>query len=746
MDKRPDPLFCTAIAKCQLPEARLLAKSLKQFYPKSQLVVLLADRLDGYFDPVKEPFSLVELESLKISNLNRFCFQYSQAELTMVIKPYFFLYLFDALSAQKLIFLDPEFQSYEMLESLKELLEKYHLVLPQEFKTQLHLAIESIKLTCSTQSRGLFGLSASIETAAFLEKWKQIEPNSIHEVHDCIQACKKNLMEEGYEKCKNWPYSFDYFSNHSQIKDAHRKIYKSLGDTVEIFQNPFVVDENNSYFIWFKNIPKGKSFGINLVGHLHSEKGMGTGVRSLAASLQDANIPFLSINKEDVLSSNIDRTITDLNDVNSYLINLIHLNADATSWFAENNGIDFFNGYYNIGFWNWELLTFPEQWRRSAEYLHEIWVPSTYTQTSLLNSINAKVRCIPYAISVPKKIPDGITREFFNLPQNKKIFLFAFDFSSIVERKNPKAVIEAFIQAFGDQDDVLLLLKTIHGERYPADLAALYNSTKGNQNIKILDKVLSRSEMYALTKLSDVFVSLHRCEGFGLHIFEAMALEMPVIVTAFSSNMDFTNEDNSFLVDYKLIKIDKDYGPYQAGELWAEPEVDHAARLMRLVYEKPELAAKKARQAAADMQDKLSHKAIGKLIKKAIFELVQNEPIADFFPPYFFKKNASIKTDPALLLENSLSKTANVSHFPMSTPRRWFGNFVIFVKKAIRRLLRPSLDKQTEFNMLLINQLKEFSKKDATQEHELEELQNKLWDLKNRHAAQNEKDLHARQY
>jgi glycosyltransferase involved in cell wall biosynthesis len=130
----------------------------------------------------------------------------------------------------------------------------------------------------------------------------------------------------------------------------------------------------------------------------------------------------------------------------------------------------------------------------------------------------------------------------------------------------------------------------------------------------ILDSFLSKGEVNALISLADCYTSLHRSEGFGLPLAEAMYLKKPVIATAYSGNLDFMNVNNSFLVKYRLSEIKEDIGPYKAGSVWAEPDIEHAAALMRQVYEDRGLGLSIGRRASLDVQSEFSPQEVGKRI------------------------------------------------------------------------------------------------------------------------------------
>jgi glycosyltransferase involved in cell wall biosynthesis len=191
------------------------------------------------------------------------------------------------------------------------------------------------------------------------------------------------------------------------------------------------------------------------------------------------------------------------------------------------------------------------------------------------------------------------------------VFLFAFGVRSILERKNPLGLIEAFRRAFGSGEQVRLVLKTTHGNRQTTE--ALVRAA-GDPRVIVMDRILERREINTLMALSDCYVSLHRSEGFGLTLAEAMALGKPVIATGYSANLDFMRPGNSFLVDCRLVPLEQDYGPYLRGSTWAEPDLDHAADLMRHVHDNPDRVGAVAREGQRDVTTYLAPERIGREI------------------------------------------------------------------------------------------------------------------------------------
>jgi GT2 family glycosyltransferase/glycosyltransferase involved in cell wall biosynthesis len=358
------------------------------------------------------------------------------------------------------------------------------------------------------------------------------------------------------------------------------------------------------------------SLGVNIAGYIASEKGVGEGVRSDIRTMQAAGIPYVLNNFADPGSSNQDITFEHFSFGNPYPTNLMHINADAMPEFARRKGKAYFANHYNIGYWAWELSEFPKEWHASFQYLDEIWVPSNFTLESVSRAAPIPVVRVPHCLT--EELPTlAVDRSHFGLPREPFIFLFIFDFHSYMERKNPAAVIDAFKKAFHKNDDVLLVFKCSRPEFNPAGFRAIRERAQGIP-FQVIDQVLGREEINTLIRLSDCYVSLHRSEGFGLTIAEAMNLEKPVVATAYSGNMDFMTAGNSFPVKYRLVELDQDHGPYKKGNLWAQPDVDHAAQQMRFIYDNRDAAREIGRKARQDVLRQLSPKAVGELVKERL--------------------------------------------------------------------------------------------------------------------------------
>lgn len=358
-----------------------------------------------------------------------------------------------------------------------------------------------------------------------------------------------------------------------------------------------------------------RSLGINIVGHIKGEYGLGEAVRANIRSIEAAQIPYTLKDISVDWHRNLDDTYTDFSDDNPYPINLIQINPAAELYNII--GDEYFRGRYNIGYWAWEMLDMIPGWEPAFDLFDEIWTLSNHCAESI-----AAVSPIPVIKVMPSLVlpQPFINRELLGLPQEKLIFFFMFDFHSTTARKNPQGLIKAFQKAFGKENkNVLLVIKFSNSKYHPEQRTRLNELVEGYSSIKFIDGHLKKEEVNALLYNCDCYVSLHRAEGFGLTMAEAMFYGKPVIATAYSSNIEFMNVGNSFLVKYQLLPNADDYGHFPKGSsIWAEPDIDHAASLMQYVFHNYEQAQQVGARAASEIQSLLSPIAIGKKIKRRL--------------------------------------------------------------------------------------------------------------------------------
>jgi glycosyltransferase involved in cell wall biosynthesis len=231
-----------------------------------------------------------------------------------------------------------------------------------------------------------------------------------------------------------------------------------------------------------------------------------------------------------------------------------------------------------IGYWAWEMPEIPPEWRPAIACVSQIWVPSRFTAAALEPLLPGRVRVVPPPLGLVPPVASACDRAAFGLPSDAVVVLVSFNLASSFVRKNPFAAVAAFRSAFGDRPDRVLMLKVSHPEHAPADFARLTQMARA-PNIHIDTRTLPSDDRHALTACADIVLSLHRGEGFGLVMAEAMLLGKAVIATGWSGNTDFMDDTNAALVGYRLAPARDDRSVYRG--LWAEPDVAEAASLLR---------------------------------------------------------------------------------------------------------------------------------------------------------------------
>lgn len=341
-----------------------------------------------------------------------------------------------------------------------------------------------------------------------------------------------------------------------------------------------------------------KPHGINLIGYAKGQFGIGEDVRMAARACQAAGIDFTiySIAPGQEVEQNDSSAAEFVTNRLPYAVNLICTTGIETALMLARIGPQLFTGHYNIGYWPWELPEWPAAWHHAYELVDEVWASSRYAYQAFQHSAPVPVRHMPMAVTVEQS--EGLSRADFKLPETDFLFVYGFDFLSYPSRKNPFAAIEAFKQAFPEGNEAVgLVIKVMRAEQRPDDWQALQAAMAEDPRIHTLADTLSRGALLDLYRACNAFVSLHRSEGFGRNIAEAMCLEKPVIVTGHSGNMDFTTPATAALVEHRMIPLGADDYPFGEGQHWADPSLEHAASQMARLVNDPGHAARLARNA-----------------------------------------------------------------------------------------------------------------------------------------------------
>ncbi|MEQ8966825.1 MAG: glycosyltransferase [Azospirillaceae bacterium] len=264
----------------------------------------------------------------------------------------------------------------------------------------------------------------------------------------------------------------------------------------------------------------------------------------------------------------------------------------------------------NIGYWAWELETFPAEWRKAERYMSAFLVPSRFTAEALARITAKPVGVVPHPVPSPAAADPSALRREAGIATDAFLVATVFNFTSSFERKNPLAAIEAFRRAFGEEEcsdtgrPARLVVKTANAARYPDQERRLRAAAEGDSRIAVIDAEWPEGRVQALIAASDAYLSLHRSEGYGLTLAEAIVAGVPVVATGWSGNTDFCDPESSFLVPWRLVPVADPHPAYAGldGARWAEAEAEAAASALRRLRDDPETARWMARAA----QDRLN--------------------------------------------------------------------------------------------------------------------------------------------
>lgn len=337
-----------------------------------------------------------------------------------------------------------------------------------------------------------------------------------------------------------------------------------------------------------------RPFGVNLIGYVFGQLGIGEDLRMAARAMLAADIPFTLIDFQpgkDIPQN--DRSLAAYVAVEGeYAINIFCMTALEYGRFYAERGNKQLEGRYNIGYFPWELNRCPDEWEDLVQHVDEVWVSTQHTYNAFFPVTTKPILIMPMAVELGKISNFGTqeqTRQHFGLLPKAKLFCFSFDLNSSIHRKNPEACVEAFLQAFPadkfSKNAVGLVIKIHPPTRHHSVWEKLKQTAAKDERIQIIQVTLSRPDLLALYQCCDCFLSLHRAEGFGRGIAEAMQLGLHVITTGYSGNMDFCDEPYADLVEYTLVKIKKGQYPFGVRQVWANANISHAANLMRAFFD-----------------------------------------------------------------------------------------------------------------------------------------------------------------
>jgi glycosyltransferase involved in cell wall biosynthesis len=360
--------------------------------------------------------------------------------------------------------------------------------------------------------------------------------------------------------------------------------------------------------------------GVNLIADPRSPMSGGVIARGLAGALGSAEIPFDIINLVPGFDAKYEDTSLVHKEVrrSRYDISVVCANPEGFAHLRILLPMEMLTECYVILYSFWELPEFPAEWMDVFGSINEYWAGSRFIQKTVELKSPVPVVLIPPVVQPSSE--RHFSREELSLPTSRFLFLTMADTLSVLERKNPLGVVRAFKKAFSGKDSsVGLVIKLNNPDHLTSpSWQNILDEISECENVYLLRRVLTGDEVTSLISQSDCYVSLHRSEGFGLVPAEAMSLGKPTILTNWSGNTDYMTKDNSIGIDYELVKVGQDYGPYKKDQYWAEPDIDQAAYWMKRIYQEPELARSIGLRGKDTISSEYSTVAISKLIQQRL--------------------------------------------------------------------------------------------------------------------------------
>jgi glycosyltransferase involved in cell wall biosynthesis len=433
-------------------------------------------------------------------------------------------------------------------------------------------------------------------------------------------------------------------------------------------------------------------WGVNVAGFFTSELGLGEAARLLIAGLDASGVPALPVQAQLVppCRQNAEFTYADP-DAAAYPTNIVCMNGDSIPPFAREVGSSFFEGRYTIALWWWEAGEFPAGWEAAFEYVDEVWVASRHIYDAIAPASPVPVVRMTLPVGTPRVA--HYSRARLGMPETGFVFLFVHDYHSTAARKNPVGVIEAFKRAFPPDSGAKLVLKSINAENLPHEHDRVMLAARERSDIVLIDDYVSAGEKNAMIDACDCYVSLHRSEGFGLTVAEAMLLAKPVIATRYGGTLEFTTDENAYLVDWTPVAVGQGAHPYPANGIWADPNIEQAAKLMQEVFADPQAARARGAIGQREVREQHAPSVAGEAMR-ARLRLIHERRVSEGdralnlarMPPIEFPEMAEmIDTVPPV-------EGAGLDGFIKRGVRRRLGS-----------LMRPLLGRQRAINWRLVD-------------------------------------------
>lgn len=360
-------------------------------------------------------------------------------------------------------------------------------------------------------------------------------------------------------------------------------------------------------------------YGVNVVGFPQGALGLGEDARMAARAFEELSVPVVLINAPMAGPAKRDHSADRLlSEHLRYGVSLFCLPPPEMVRLALEGGRCIIeSNTYRIGAWPWELPHWPQAFGKVDRFVDEIWAQSRFVESVYSRLGRTPVHHMPMVVDIPKAVDPE--RKRFGLDQSKFLFYLMFDGNSWLSRKNPVAGVQAFQKAFGaDSEPVGLVVKAMNVRDSDAAWQMVCKMASEDSRIQIISEHFSRQDSIDFMTACDAYISLHRSEGFGRVIAEAMSLGQPVVVTNFSGNVDFCTPATSYLVDGELVPLRSGEYLFHEGQYWCDPDVGIAAAQLRRLYENPGERARIAAGGRAKIAQEYSFSAVARAYERRL--------------------------------------------------------------------------------------------------------------------------------
>lgn len=369
--------------------------------------------------------------------------------------------------------------------------------------------------------------------------------------------------------------------------------------------------------------------GVLLIGYAEANLGLGQVFRNNIRAIELSGLPFgiypfgKGVETRRIGSFKPDR----YDQSRAYDVNVIQVTPDQLPTVFETIDRRVTRHSYNVLSTFWELSKAPEIWRSMLAGIQEIWAPNDFVANAFREIFSGPIIVMRHAVDVGEE--PYPTRRALGMEPDRFYFVFSFDYFSSPYRKNPLAVIEAFQAAFPEGgENVGLIIKSLGASnQYPEIKQTIRDAAAVDRRILDIDRPLARQDILGLIYASNAYVSLHRAEGFGFGMAEAMCFGRIVIGTNFSGNTDFLTEATGFPIPYTLRPVARHEYPWSEGQTWADPDIKAAAAAMKLVFQAPETARVRAAAGQRLIRQNYAPRVVGQILKDRIERLMRPDTI-----------------------------------------------------------------------------------------------------------------------